>query len=199
MNQTISAYNKYHDVYDKETIDFWKNFPKTTIKTFASNLKGNQILNLGSGPGRDSLLLKNAGLDVTCLDASKEMIKRTKKLGFKSVESDFEKMPFENEIFDGVWAYTSLLHVTKSKMEKILNKIHSIIKPEGIFLIGMIEGKYIEEKESESMPGVKRYFRYYTEQELRKVVEQSGFEMIFQERYVPNKKVYLSQIYKKIK
>ena len=71
---TIDTYDRYHDVYDNETKDFWKNFPLTTIDFFAKHLEGKKVLDLGSGPSRDALLLKEAGLEVVCLDASKEMI-----------------------------------------------------------------------------------------------------------------------------
>jgi len=196
MNQaTIKTYDKYAKEYDEEVIEFWENFPKIIIDKFCEKLKGNKTLDLGSGSGRDAIILREKGLEIICVDASKEMVKITNNLGFKSIESDFQNYSFPKEKFDGVWAYTSLLHITKEEMKKVLKEIYKTLKPDGVFLIGMIEGIYEGEVERENMLGEKRFFRFYEEQELRKMIGEIGFKFEFQERYKPHSKTYLSQIY----
>ena len=203
MNQkddpTITAYNLYSDVYDNETKEFWENFPKSTINSFIKSLPGNKILDLGSGPGRDAILLRDKGLDVTCLDASEKMVERTNNLGFVTVKSDLRNIPFEDNTFDGVWAYTSLLHIKKDEVSEVLKKIYKLLKQNGVFLIGMIEGEFEGNKLRDSMPNTYRYFRFYEERELRDLVENAGFVFRNQERYKPLNNVYLSQIYVKHK
>ncbi len=194
---TIQAYNKHADVYHQETENFWANFPTSIIETFTSQLIGKQVLDVGSGSGRDALILKGEGLEITCIDGSKSMVEKTRKLGFKSYLMDFEAMEFPRESFDGVWAYTSLLHVPKTDAEKVLEKIYQILKPSGVFLIGMIEGDFEGEVEREGWQGAKRYFRYYSEEELTRMVTGAGFTLSFQEKYKPSSKTYLSQIYTK--
>lgn len=194
-NVTVATYNKYHEVYDFETVEFWENFPKETLKEFIKRLKGKKVLDLGSGPGRDAVLLRNSGLEVICLDASFEMIRRTKKLGFESVLADMRKLGFPDKSFDGVWAFTSLLHISKSEVEKVLRKLYELLKPNGVLLIGMIEGNFDGNVERESMPGVKRYFRFYSEQELKGLVESENFKFEYQGKYTPHSKTYLSQVF----
>jgi len=195
---TIQAYNKYGQIYDQEVIEFWDNFPKTTIDEFYKRLNGKRILDLGSGSGRDALILKDRGLEVVCVDASTEMVKTTRQLGFETIESDFNNLKLENNSFDGVWAYTSLLHINKEEVKEVLKEIYKSIKPNGIFLVGLIEGVFEGEVERENMPGEKRYFRYYAEKEIREMVDNVGFKFEFQERYTPHSKTYLAQIYTKI-
>lgn len=196
-NSTIQTYNKYSKEYDQEVVEFWENFTINTIKEFVKQLNGKRVLNLGSGTGRDSIILRDKGLEVICCDASIEMAKITRKLGFETIESDFNELNLDNNSFDGVWAYTSLLHVTKEEMIEVLGKINKALKPGGVFLNGMIEGKFEGDVERDNMPGAKRYFRYYEESELREIVEKVGFEYLFLERYQPHSKIYLAQIYKK--
>ena len=114
--KTIDTYNKMAREYDEETVDFWNRFPRTTIDSFAKSVSG-KILDVGSGPGRDGLLLKEQGLNVICLDASEEMVKSCQNKGLQAVVGDFNQIPFADKSFDGVWAYTSLLHVPKSGIE----------------------------------------------------------------------------------
>src|ERR1039458_8591457 len=72
--QTINTYNELAKEYDRETTDFWDRFPRTIFDKFIEFTKG-KILDVGSGPGRDGLILQKAGLDVICLDASEAMVK----------------------------------------------------------------------------------------------------------------------------
>jgi len=192
---TIKTYDRYYKEYDDEVIEFWDNFPLVIIDEFCKKLKGKRILNLGSGSGRDALILRNKGLEVVCCDASREMVRITKQLGFETIESDFCDLNFKDNSFDGIWAYTSLLHIKKEEAQEILKKIYKFIKPDGIFLIGMIEGVFDGEMERENMPGEKRYFRFYEENEIKDMVEKVGFKFEFQERYKPRSKTYLNQIY----
>ena len=115
--KTITTYNKMAKEYDEETIDFWDRFPRTFIDKFVELVKGINILDVGSGPGRDGMILQDKGLDVTCLDASEAMVKICKEKGLKAVLGDFNKLSFEDKTFDAVWAYTSLLHISKVQLE----------------------------------------------------------------------------------
>ena len=192
---TIQAYDKYHEIYDLETIDFWDNFPKTTIDAFVTNLKWKKVLNLGSGSGRDAVLLRKRGIEVVCLDASGEMVKRTRNLGFKSIKQDFTKLSFNEGEFGGVWAYTSLIHIKKDKAREVIKRIRRILKPGGLFLMGAIEGGFEGFVERGSMPGVKLFFKYYTRGELNKMVLPLGYKLIYEEKYKPGSKTFRSHIY----
>lgn len=165
------------------------------LNKFAGKLSGQKILDLGSGPGRDALLLKKLGLEVVCVDLSQEMVKRTTNLGFESIKKDIRRLDFPSQSFDGVWAFTSILHITKQEAKKVIEDINKLLKPGGIFLIGMIEGSFKGNVKRETMPEEERYFRFYSESELKEMIENCGFEFVFQNRYTPHSKTYLSQIY----
>lgn len=197
IDPTINTYNLYDDVYDKETEEFWENFPKSTIDIFVNELFGKKILDIGSGAGRDAIILRDRGLNITCIDAANKMVERTRKLGFTTIQSDFRKMDIENDKYDGAWAYTSLLHIKKEEVKDVLNNIYRTLKHKGVFLIGMIEGHYEGNKVRDSMPDTYRYFKFYDEKELRELVESVGFVFNAQEKYKPHTTVYISQIYTK--
>jgi len=58
--KTIDTYNRTALAYDEETTGFWNLFPRTIIDKFAGLTHG-RVLDVGSGPGRDGLILKNKG------------------------------------------------------------------------------------------------------------------------------------------
>ncbi len=191
-DKTIETYNKSAQVYDDETIDFWEKFPRTFLDEFAKNVEGDsKVLDVGSGPGRDGLLLKEAGLTVTCLDASESMIALSRARGLESIVGDLLDLPFENESFDGVWAYTSLLHIPKASMPKALAEIKRVLKPQGIFALGLIEGDFEGFKESSGV-SLPRFFAYYEKEEVEALLVQAGFLITHLETFKPNTKNYLN-------
>lgn len=111
--QTIDTYNQMAKEYDEKTVDFWERFPRTFLDKFVE-LSGKKIIDVGSGPGRDGLLLQQEGKEVICVDASEAMVKLSSERGLKSVLAGFDGLPFENELFDGVWSYTALLHTPRN-------------------------------------------------------------------------------------
>jgi len=197
---TIDTYDKYHRVYDKQVADFWENFPLRVVDKFYSSLKGRKVLDLGSGTGRGALILRRLGLNVTCFDASSSMIADTKKLGFRSVRGDFRRMKFPDESFDGVWAYTSLIHVKTPEARKVLWKVNRMLKPGGVLLIGLIRGNFEGDLvKKESMPGGRRFTVYYTDARARRLVRGLGFKLLHEKvyHYRHHSHVYLNYIYRK--
>lgn len=193
--ETIHTYNQMAKEYDDETGTFWEEFPRTFIDEFANRVQG-IVLDVGSGPGRDALLLESKGLQVTCLDASEEMIAFCTARGLTSVLGDYLSMPFEDDSFDGVWAYTSLLHVSKSEIGKALHEIRRVLKPGGFFGLGMIEGEGdgYREKSGIQLP---RWFSFYTKEELEKLLHEHGFDVVYFEEFVPRTRNYLNFIVQK--
>ncbi len=189
---TIKTYNQLAKAYDDETVDFWARFPGEFVDKFVAQVSG-KILNVGSGPGRDSVLLRDRGLDVTCLDASESMIAMTESQGFRSVLGDFEAMPFADGESAGVWAYTSLLHVPKAEIDTSMKEIHRILKDGGVFALGMIEGEF-DDYRSSSGVGAPRWFSFYTRAEIEEILTRNRFEIVHFAEYTPGTKNYLNFI-----
>lgn len=193
--QTIDTYNKMAKEYDAETVDFWEKFPRTFIDKFVE-LSGKKIIDVGSGPGRDGLLLKQAGKEVTCVDASDEMVKISSLCGLKSVLAGFDSLPFENESFDGVWSYTALLHVPKKSVFIPLKEISRVLKSNGIFALGLIEGDSEEYMKSSGV-NMPRLFSFYKKDEIIDLCRKCGFELVYFETFKPRSKNYLNFIFHK--
>ncbi|MEK7471636.1 MAG: class I SAM-dependent methyltransferase [Patescibacteria group bacterium] len=194
MNRTtIETYNKLAQDYDIETTDFWERFPRTIIDNFIRSIKGKNVLDVGCGPGRDALILKEEGLEVVCLDASQAMVDICASAGLVSVLGDFNQLPFYAGSFDGVWAYTSLLHVPKPDIEISLQEISRVLKPGGTFGLGMIEGDFEGYRESSGV-NMPRWFSRYTEAELQELLEGNGFIVDYLEKFQPNSTIYLNFI-----
>ena len=190
--KTIQTYNLMSKEYDEETSGFWRDFPSQIMNKFAEYLNHRgKVLNIGSGPGRDGLILKQKGFDLICLDASESMIDLCKEKGLESVVGDFNNIQFPDKEFDGVWAYTSLLHVPKEKVEKSMSEIVRVLKVGGIFGLGLIEGDFNDYRESSEMDKL-RWFSFYTKEEVETLLKKFNFEILYFDQFKPASKNYLN-------
>ena len=190
---TKRLYDRYAKKYEKNTRNYTK-YIENELQLFLKNLKGKRILDLGSGPGRDSLYFKNRGFGSLCIDFSEKMIGLCKEKGLEAKVMDIEKLDFPENSFDGVWAYTSLIHVSKKNIKRVIKKISGILKSHGILSITMKEGKNEEFIEDLRYPNEKRYTVFYSEKELLRLF--SGyFECIYTSKSELSKTAYIYMIF----
>lgn len=187
--QTIDTYNTHAHVYDQETKDFWEKFPSTFLDTFALHAQF-QVLDVGSGPGRDALLLDSKGLEVICVDASPAMVDICTERGLTAIEGDLLALPFPDHSFDGVWSYTSLLHLPRHELGRALAEIYRVLRWNGVLGLGMIEGDTEEYRENMG-EGARRLFTYVTPSEIESLLSVAGFSVFFSETITPGKRRYI--------
>lgn len=132
---------------------------------------GQKILDAGCGSGRDVIAFQKAGYEVDAFDASAEMCRiATEKTGIAVRQQRFEELEGE-ELYDGIWACASLLHVKREDLPDVLKRLHVLLRNTGVIYTSFKYGS--EERIKDS-----RYFCDVTEPELRRLLAAAGFEMI---------------------
>ena len=104
-------------------------------------------------------------------------------------------LPFANQSFSGAWVYTSLLHVPKKDIDIALNEIKRILGPNGVLGLGMIEGDNETYRESSGV-SLPRWFSFYNQEEIEKILLAHDFEIIHFEIFKPGSRNYLNFIAK---
>ena len=169
MNQTISYYDKNAEEFCKNTIDADMSFCRDKFLKYLS--AGASILDAGCGSGRDSVAFKQLGYHVTAMDASPKICQEAEKvLGQKVLCKTFEELDDEN-VYNGIWACASLLHVPKERVGKVLYRLKRALKNGGVLYASF---KYGEEEKVVN----ERLFNYYNEQSLRGLMVENGFEVL---------------------
>jgi 2-polyprenyl-3-methyl-5-hydroxy-6-metoxy-1,4-benzoquinol methylase len=154
---SIEYYCKNAAEYFEHTVDidmqeYWDSFTGLIPE-------GGSILDLGCGSGRDSAHFIACGYDVTAMDASKEMCDLASiHIGQDVLKLSFSEIDF-NEVFDGVWANASLLHVPSNEIEDILAKVIKSLKVDGILFMsfqysdfeGIRDGRYYTDYRTRSL------------------------------------------------
>ena len=131
---TLNYYDKNSEKYkDIWNDDFLDNYHFDVPDIFLSYLKPNSyILDLGCGTGRDSKYFISKGYSVKAIDGSEEMCKLSSKLLNMDVQQvNFLDMNYE-DLFDGVFACCSLLHLNNKDLNCCLKKIYKSLKNNGI-------------------------------------------------------------------
>jgi len=177
-------------IYD-ETDDI-KTASVTTVKRMVDTLGGlngdQAVLDIGAGYGGSArYLVKNFGVDVTCLNISETQNdtnryqNRLQKLADKVTVKHgvFEDIPEKNETFDVVWCQDSILH--SDQRADVLNEVYRVLKPGGSFIFtdpmqaddcpeGVLQPVY-DRLQLNSLGS----FRFY-----REAAQAAGFEIVDQ-------------------
>jgi hypothetical protein len=83
----------------------------------------NKILIPGAGYGRNAKLFHDSGFDVTGIEISKSAISLAKAngLNFKIHRGSVTSMPFDHEIYDGIFCY-ALIHLLNKTQRRVFLK-----------------------------------------------------------------------------
>ena len=141
-NKTIDYYNQNADSFVQGTVsvDF-----KETQDKFLKLLTGKKVLDFGCGSGRDTKYFLESGFDVTATDGSEELCKSASTYTGIQVKHMLFQDLNEADCYDGIWACSSILHLSKDELRIVINKMSRALKPNGIiytsFKYGNFEGE----------------------------------------------------------
>lgn len=128
------------------------------------------ILDCGCGAGRDTLAFSKAGYPVLPLDGSAEMCRITEKYtGIKAVHKCFEDIDYE-DMFDGIWASASLLHVARDELRDVLRKLRTAGKRNCALFMSFKYGDFDGIRDD-------RYYTDLNERNLDGVLENTGWKL----------------------
>ena len=191
---TIEYYNKNAEIFFNETVGLdlgeLYNYFLPLIP------KNGHILDAGCGSGRDTLAFLKRGYRVSAFDASEELAKLASKLTSLNINVKAFLDLDDYEIYDGIWACASLLHVPRHSIYEVLIKLQDALKPNGILHFSFQYG------DSEGMIE-SRLFNFYTETSLLDLMmplERLSLVEIWTNtdvRKSQNNKIWLNAIFRK--
>lgn len=136
--------DNYYDIHAEEYAEKTLKADMSAVQQdFLSLLPiGGFILDCGCGAGRDTRDFLKAGYNVLPIDGSAEMCRLTTEL----TRVDARKMLFEEiefiDLFDGIWASASLLHVPKEKLGDVLHRLNGALKKNGVLFMSFKYGNF---------------------------------------------------------
>lgn len=158
MNTTIDYYDDNAETFIENTVK--ADLSETQDRFLSCLAAGARILDLGCGSGRDARYFLQKGFRVDATDGSEKMCRYASELtGIKVRHMMFQELSGQ-DIYDGIWACSSILHLTKSELETVFCKMHDVLRDKGIIYASFKNGLFAGERNG-------RYFTDFTIETFR--------------------------------
>lgn len=180
-----AAYNGKAAWRDRLQIRDWKVEERGHFLAYLQRESKNSLLEIGAGPGQDSLFFQQQGMDVVATDLSPEMVRLCQEKGLTAFEMDFDQLHFAQQ-FEAIYALNCLLHVPKPDLPAILQRLQNLLQPDGLFYMGVYGGEDWQGIYEEDQHEPKRFFSFYTNEHIQRVVGQFFSLVYFKEIAVPD-------------
>lgn len=176
QDKTKETYIKHFDLYKQNTPNEVSGEFVGWMDNFIIRLpQGGKVLEIGAAIGRDARYMRHAGLDVLCVDIIPEALENLKADGFSVDEYDFNNKPKKEWSlqFDGIHAKAVFLHAEQKILEERLRDLAEVLKAGGYFCLSFKLGMGESVEADRKMPG-ERYFKFYSKEELEKIINDTG-------------------------
>lgn len=139
-NQTIDYYEANAALFANDT----KNVGFTEVQDrFLTKLRpGACILDFGCGSGRDTKYFLEKGYQVIAIDGSEELCKIASNNTGVSVRQMLFSELNDIEKYDGIWACASILHLPKTELKDVFEKMIRAVKDSGYIYTSFKYGEF---------------------------------------------------------
>ena len=162
MDKTIEYYNQNADMFAQGTrlVEF-----TVVQERFAKILPvGSRILDFGCGSGRDTKYFLEKGYWVEATDGSSELCKLASAFtGIEVKEMLFQDLDASGK-YEGIWACSSILHLSKKELFPVIRKMCDALKDNGVIYTSFKYGDFEGERNG-------RYFTDFTEDTFDKFIK----------------------------
>jgi len=172
MNQKV--YDELSSEYDEraeESFSCNERVSRGFVSYLKSNFRNPKVLELGCGSGLNLSIFEREGFETYCVDISRKMIEVSRKRApnTKYLLSDFLECDFGDLKFEGVFASAFIHLFSKEDALIVLDKIKSLLSPNGILFLSTTLHKESEEgfyEKSDYSTKLKRFRKKWEINEL---------------------------------
>jgi SAM-dependent methyltransferase len=176
VNETVRAYDLDAAAYAEASPAMPASL-QADLEDFAARIgAGARVLEIGSGGGRDALLMEQLGLVVRRTDITPGFVDHLRGQGHEADVLD----PLVDDLtspagpYDAVWANASLLHVARTDLPTVLARLAAVTRPGGLLRISVKEGDG-EGWSTHGSVSRPRHFTYWQAPDLAATVLGSGW------------------------
>lgn len=174
QNNTLIYYERCAKQFYSDTVNV--EFAEVQNRFLAKLEKGAYILDFGCGSGRDTKYFLERGYEVDAVDGSEELC----KLASEYTGIEVRRMLFQDldevEMYDGIWACSSILHLSKNELVNVMRKMAVALKGGGVIYTSFKYGDFEGERNG-------RHFTDMTEEKFSEILGQVG-NLVMDEMWV---------------
>lgn len=175
---TLDTYERVADEYREHHDD--RRVIADAIEIFLDALdsEDDRVLDVGCGPGWESATFDEHGFDVTAIDLSPAFLTTVEEIApaVTRARMDMRELGFTDDVFDGVWACASFLHVPFGDATETLREFRRVLRSDGVFFCVVARDEEVRTDRSERYgERDERHFMLYTPESLRERALDAGF------------------------
>jgi 2-polyprenyl-3-methyl-5-hydroxy-6-metoxy-1,4-benzoquinol methylase len=185
-DKTLDAYNEQMAHYISHTPSKHLKSHTPLLHWIDESLKlipqSGDILEIGSGTGRDAQYIRSKGCKIICSDGAQSFVDYLKSMGEPAVTLNILKDDIPG-LYDMVLANAVVPHFTTRDLKLTLVKVKEALKPNGVFAFSAKQGEgssWVTEKFD-----TERYIHYWQPKTLCDLVTNLGYEVVFLEDNIP--------------
>ncbi len=160
-NKTLEYYDKNAEVFSTGTLNV--DFADIQNRFLTLMPKGGLILDFGCGSGRDTKYFLDKGYEVEAVDGSGKMCEYASNYTGITVKQMLFQELNEVEMYDGIWACASILHLPKESLRAVFQKMISATKTGGYIYASFKYGEFEGFRHD-------RYFIDFTDESFEKLI-----------------------------
>ena len=170
---TSEVYNRFANEYD-EWFERHPNLYQSELLAMKQAVPQNKTgIEIGVGSGRFA-----EPLDIKYgVEPSASMAELAKQRGVKVFNAIAELMPIENQSYDFATMVTTVCFL--NDIPKAFSEVHRILKPKGLFIIGLIHGNSELGKKYEQQKATNKFYsdaHFHSTEEIARLLADSGFD-----------------------
>ena len=150
----------------------WKLAERAAFLRRLRDQRCTRLLEIGAGTGQDSLYFQDHGLEVIATDLSPTMVAYCREKGIDARVMDFLHLTFPPASFDAAYALNCLLHVPNADLPAVLQAIHGLLRPGGLFFLGVYGGQSDEGPAVDDVHDPPRFFSWRTDEQIQQFARQ---------------------------
>lgn len=202
-DQTIEVYERFGDRYLERNQNDINNDPKARdnddkhilqLKEYLKGLpKDAKIFEVGSAGGRDAKLFQSLGYkNIVVSDVANRFLKLLKEEGFSPIYFNLITDNFL-EKYDFIYCWAVLVHFTKNEAKVAIKKMFEALENYGRLALCVQYRDGVKEDwvDRDGKIGAKRYFSYWTKDELYECMVGAGFRKVIIEAHEGTKSCWL--------
>ena len=161
-NETLDYYNKNATEFITSTVTV--DFTQIQDRFLKLLIPESFILDFGCGSGRDTKYFLSKGYRVDAIDGSEKLVEAASNYtGIEVRRMLFQELD-EVSKYDGIWACSSILHLSKEELVDVFGRMSAALKPEGIVYTSFKYGEFEGWRSG-------RYFTDFTEETFAEFVK----------------------------
>jgi len=181
----LAKVKKGYDLIAKEYAEHYfheldeKPFDRRILEWFAAQVpSGEEVYDVGCGPGEITSFLHHLGVDVKGIDISPNMINvaRTLTPGCLFMVDNMLNLNMPDESVFGITAFYAIVHFSLKEVNRTLEEFYRVLKPGGNLLFSFHVGDEIISTENFlEKEGAALDFVFFDVDEIRDMAESAGF------------------------